>query len=276
MLNKTNTQYFPLVSVAIAIYNGDKFLREQLDSLLAQTYSNLEIIISDDNSNDLTQNILEEYSNRDKRVHWSISKRQRGMVPNFMEAISICKGEIIFLCDCDDIWYPEKISKHVDLYKDESVKWVYNKALITDEFNNPTGFLTDTMPDYYEKSRQKFLYYTWGSCIIGCATSYRAGLLKNILMADKFAPGHDSWIQLAIFPAKSGFIDEVLQLYRQHSNNTIGLKKGDENLAIKNNLIYLKSLIKNKQLVLWKRVFLFIVLIAKKIRSLLKNNNYEY
>lgn len=272
--NQSNDTSLPLVSVAIAIYNGEKFLREQLDSLLIQTYPHIEIVISDDGSTDSTPSILEEYTNKDARVRWSISKGKRGMVTNFTEAISLCKGEIIFLCDCDDVWYPGKIQAHLKVYEDPSVHWVSNKAVITNEKNDPVGYLTDTMPDYYERGRQKLLYYTWGSCIIGCATSYRARILKGIWPADPHAPGHDSWIQLAIFPAKYFHIDEVLQKYRQHNNNTIGLKKGDESLAIKNNSLYLKSLIGNSRLGLWKRAVFLAVYAGKKIRKFLNINNY--
>lgn len=266
-----NEKYEPKVSVAIAIYNGSRFLREQIDSILNQTYRNLEVVVSDDGSDDDTQDILNDYATRDKRLRWSISKSKRGMVSNFSEAISLCKGDIIFLCDCDDVWHESKIEKHVKIYGNQNVHWVANKVVITDEKNNPTGYLTDTMPDYYEKSRQKILYYTWGSCIIGCATSYRASILKNIWPADICAPGHDSWIQMAISPANYYLLDEVLQTYRQHANNTVGLKAGNESLAIKNNMIYLKSLVWNNRVQLWKRFLFLIVFIGKKIRKLLIN-----
>ena len=99
MSNLESNTYQPLVSVALATYNGEKFLREQSDSLLNQTYRNIEIIISDDNSTDNTQLILREYANRDSRVKWSLNKRERGFVNNFSEAITRSVGEVIFLCE---------------------------------------------------------------------------------------------------------------------------------------------------------------------------------
>ncbi len=262
----------PFVSVAIAIYNGDRFLREQLDSILHQTYSNFEVVISDDGSTDDTQKILNEYAEKDKRVRWYLSTRERGVLPNFTEAISLCKGEIIFLSDCDDVWYPNKIEKHVDAYKDKKIKWVYNKVVVTDEENNPTGLLEDAIvSSYYEKSRRNILYYTWGSCILGCATSYRASVLKNIWPAPAYSHGHDSWIQLAIWPATPFFIDEYLQDYRQHTNNTTGLRKlGTEEMAIKHNLLFLKSLVMSDRIEVWKRVFFLLVILGKLVRSVFR------
>ncbi len=267
--NKGTVKYEPLVSIAIAIYNGERYLREQLDSLLLQTYSNIEIVVTDDSSSDSTQAILTEYAAKDNRLRWSISTRPRGMVSNFTGAVLLCRGEIIFLCDCDDVWYPEKVAKHVEKYIDISIEWIYNEAIITDENNLPTGHLTDLIPDYY--TRRKLLYYVWGSCIIGCATSYRASLIQNRWPADALSSGHDSWIQLAIFPAKPFYLKEVLQDYRQHANNSVGLKginKTPEWL-MQQNMLYLGSLMKNRQLQSWKRFYFFAVLLGKKVRGLL-------
>lgn len=272
----SNNSYQPLVSVALATYNGEKFLREQLDSLLNQTYRNIEIIISDDNSTDNTQLILREYADRDSRVKWSLNKRGRGFINNFSEAITCSVGEVIFLCDQDDVWNNEKIKKHIDAYQDRSVMWAYSEVAVTDEDRKITGYLTNTMPDYW--TRRKLLYYTWGSCVLGCATSYRANLIKNIWPADQNAPGHDSWIQLVIYPAKSFYLNEVLQEYRQHNQNTVGLKSvseeeinSRERLAIDNNLKYLKSLVLNPKLQLWKRLYFYLIFLIKKIRRFIKN-----
>lgn len=275
MSNLESNTYQPLVSVALATYNGEKFLREQLDSLLNQTYRNIEIIISDDNSTDNTQLILREYANRDSRVKWSLNKRERGFVNNFSEAITRSVGEVIFLCDQDDVWNNEKIKKHIDAYQDQSIMWAYNEIAVTDENRKITGYLTDTMPDYW--TRRNLLYYTWGSCVLGCATSYRARLIKDIWPADRNAPGHDSWIQLVIYPAKSSYLNEVLQEYRQHNQNTVGLKtvseseiKEREKKAVENNINYLNSLILNHNVQLWKRLYFSLVLLVKIIRRYIK------
>jgi glycosyltransferase involved in cell wall biosynthesis len=86
----------PLVSIALATFNGEKYLRQQLDSLLNQTYKNFEIVISDDNSNDSTLNIIKEYQVRDSRIKFILSRLDRGFINNFQNAILHSVGEIIF------------------------------------------------------------------------------------------------------------------------------------------------------------------------------------
>lgn len=266
----------PFVSIALATYNGGLYLREQLDSLLGQTYQNFEIVVTDDGSTDDTVSILEEYQMKNQRIHYTKNSRGKGVISNFTEAISLCRGEIIFLCDQDDVWHRDKLKKHVAAYADTKVAWVYNEVRLTDKDNNQIGLLTDELPSYW--TRRKLLYYTWGSCVLGCATSYRTSILKDIWPADPLAPGHDSWIQLAIYPAHPFYIREILQDYRQHGKNVVGVPSleagytGNVELAIANNLAYLKSLSKNQKLKSWKRVLFVIVLSLKKIRSLLSKS----
>lgn len=265
-----------LVSIALATFNGERFLHQQLDSLLSQTYSNFEIVVSDDNSKDSTQQILEEYKKNDSRVTWSVNPSPSGFIKNFERAISLCRGEIIFLCDQDDIWYENKIAAHVDAYKDSSAQWVYNEVRLVNERGTDIGRLTDSIPEYYKK--RPLLYSTWGSCILGCSTSYRSHLLHGIWPADRYAPGHDSWIQLAIFPAKSFHIPAILQDYRQHPQNVFGIRESSQNEhdAIVGNMLYLKNLVKNDRLQAWKRFFLFSIIIAKYMRAYATNAGYIF
>ena len=97
----------PVVSIALCTYNGEQFLKKQIDSLLNQTYSNLQIIICDDASQDDTKAILEDYS--DSRIKKIFNHKNIGYIKNFEQAINLCKGDFIALCDQDDIWKPEKI-----------------------------------------------------------------------------------------------------------------------------------------------------------------------
>jgi glycosyltransferase involved in cell wall biosynthesis len=99
----------PLISVALCTYNGARYLREQLDSLLAQTYPNLEIVAVDDGSTDDTVDILHEYRRRDARLRVERNARNLGLTKNFERAMSLCAGELIAPCDQDDIWLPSKL-----------------------------------------------------------------------------------------------------------------------------------------------------------------------
>jgi len=167
-----------LVSITLATYNGEKFIREQLDSLLQQTYNNLEIIISDDGSTDKTIPIIEEYFKKDPRISFSKNPTPNGYKKNFERAIRLCRGEIIFLCDQDDIWYKDKIVEHLKAYENKKNKWVSNEVRLIDEKKKNLGFMTDFFKDYY--SKMSLFYQTGGRCILGCATSYRSEYLKKV------------------------------------------------------------------------------------------------
>lgn len=268
--------YHPLVSIALTTFNGGNLIREQVESLLNQTYQNFEIVISDDGSEQETIDILNAYALQDTRIRWSRSPLERGYRKNTENAIRLCEGEIIFLCDQDDVWYPERLALHVEAYRDPTVLWVFNRLVITDQNNQPTGFIEEKLPDYYR--HKTALENVWGSCIGGAMTSYRSALVKKTLPIPSYAPAHDSWIQLAIWPAKSVFIDQVLQTYRQHDRNQIGMQevsdveklKSLERQAVSDNYSRLLNFSKERHLQLWKRVFLFSVFLLKKMRQMFR------
>src|SRR5687767_13263616 len=121
----------PLVSIALATFNGQRFLAEQLDSLLRQTYSNLEIIISDDGSTDATVNIVASYAAAYPHIFVYRNTGEKGVASNFQHAIRQCKGDLIAFCDQDDIWLPGKIEKLVKEIGDASL--IYHDSLLINE-----------------------------------------------------------------------------------------------------------------------------------------------
>src|SRR5688572_32515873 len=98
----------PLVSIAIATYNGEKFLRQQLDSIYAQSYPNIEVVVSDDRSTDATAGVLEEYRRR-HGLAYGVNETRLGYPRNFERAASMCRGAYIAFADQDDIFLPHKI-----------------------------------------------------------------------------------------------------------------------------------------------------------------------
>lgn len=100
----------PLVSVVMCTYNGALYVREQLDSILAQTYPHLEVIVGDDASADDTYSILESYAAKDTRIHIYRNEKNQGYNTNFSKACSLTNGAYIAISDQDDIWEPDKIS----------------------------------------------------------------------------------------------------------------------------------------------------------------------
>lgn len=266
----------PLVSIALATYNGEKFLKEQLNSLIEQTYKNIEIVISDDGSSDSTITILDEFKKKDSRILYSKNPKPAGFKKNFERAISLCNGNFIFLCDQDDIWDKEKINIHIKVYdSDPEIAWMYNEVELIDEHKNYIGLLTDKCPIYYEKIN--LLNYIGGRCILGCATSYRSSLIKDIWPISDLAPSHDSWIQLFLYNKKHWHIALKLQKYRQHQTNVFGIINSNKNSPddilknIQKSISYTKDLCKNKKLEAYLKILIIILLIMKSIKFKIKS-----
>ena len=122
-----------MISIALASYNGENYIREQLDSILLQSISDFELIICDDCSTDNTYQILEEYKARDSRIHIYRNEQNLGFKKNFEKAISLCKGEYIALSDQDDIWLVDHLKILLDKINNHSM--VSGNAIMVDSNN---------------------------------------------------------------------------------------------------------------------------------------------
>ena len=100
---------YPLISIVLATYNGERYLKEQLDTVFQQTYSNLEIVAIDDCSSDTTVSILHHYASVHSNMKVYVNERNMGHIKAFEKGISLSTGVFIALCDQDDIWNKHKI-----------------------------------------------------------------------------------------------------------------------------------------------------------------------
>ena len=208
-----------LVSIAMAAYNGEKFLREQLDSILSQTHRELEIIICDDRSSDSTAAILEEYATRDKRIRLFVNANNLGLVKNFEKALSLCSGEYIALSDQDDIWEKEKISTLLREIGNASL--IHSDASLIDAGGK---VFARSYSRHSRKILDKNLYsYVLGNNVTGCTALFSRQLLEHALPFPDHVFVHDWWLALCAY--KHGgivYCDMPLVRYRQHGNNQIG------------------------------------------------------
>lgn len=228
-----------LVSIAMATYNGERFLREQIDSLAKQTYTNLEIIICDDCSTDDTWPILEEYARTDSRIQIFQNKKNLGTVKNFETAISKCKGAFIALSDQDDIWLSQKIeicmqhmlqttAAHPDIpvlvHTDLCLIDETGKTLASSMWNEQ-----NTFPHLYKHPEQVAVH----NFVTGCTLLMNRESLGISLPFPPEVVMHDWWIALNVI--KKGLIVSVdipTILYRQHGSNQIGFQKTDTTFFI--------------------------------------------
>lgn len=224
------------ISVVMATYNGEKYIREQLDSILNQTRIPNEIIISDDGSKDGTRVILQEYSERyENIVKIFFNEKQLGYSKNFWQALHYTTGDIIILSDQDDIWKNNKIEIIQKLF----IKHSEIKALST------AYELIDSNSEVYKDIRnvvffnnEKLKKISWKNFIKhpkfpGMSMAIRRKEFEELLEKQyEKMPPHD-WLlnQRAAFLDGMYFYDKILTQYRQHDNNLIG---SSANLVKKN------------------------------------------
>jgi glycosyltransferase involved in cell wall biosynthesis len=210
----------PLVSVVLGTYNGEKYLEEQLDSIIRQTYSNIEIIIADDCSTDGTRNILERYAGKQDNIHVYYNERNLGLIRNFEKAVQQAAGEYIAFADQDDVWLPEKIQCLVDNIGNNTL--IYSDSAYIDAAGNLMG---KKISDYRNLISGKNLYALEPNGGIWVAAHALLFHRKLLDIALPFTPyiNHDSWLAyMAMLKGTIAVIPEALVLYRQHGNNSFG------------------------------------------------------
>lgn len=218
------------IDVLMATYNGEKYLKEQIESILNQTYKNIQLIISDDCSTDGTREILKQYEQNDK-IKIFYQEKNLGYIKNFEFLLKNVENELYMLSDQDDVWKEEKIEKSVEKLKTENLDLVFGDLEVVDEnlntiyesFNEYMK-LDRKIKKYIGDYRLQYLY----NCITGCTILSKKKYLDKIMPIpsnSKHMP-HDYWIGLMIsLDGKIGYMDEKYIKYRQHGNNQIGTDK---------------------------------------------------
>ncbi len=225
------------VSVAMATYNGKKYVADQLDSILKQLNPDDEIIISDDNSKDGTVELLKKYQQKDKKIK-VYSNKGKGIISNFENAITNCNNDIIFLCDQDDIWLDNKVEVIKNCFLDEKVSLVLSDCYVAD------GKLNIINDSFFEmrKTRKGIIRNVIKNSYLGCAMAFRKELKSVILPMPEELPMHDSWIGiLAEMYGKVLIIPDKLFYYRRHDSNATKTEPSD----LIQMLIWRKNLIKH-------------------------------
>ncbi len=204
------------ISVAMAAYNGEKYITRQIDSILSQLGDADELVVSCNPSKDATFDILREYASRDERVKPVIC-RKKGVLPNFENAIGICRGDIIFLSDQDDVWEPGKVERIRSLFKkDRKLGGVVHGYKNIDENGNVLPEQPAFRPSYRIRTHNIIIKNpVQGSCL-----AFRRELVPYILPFPVRIPMHDSYIGLVICRySKLIYIPDTYLLYRKHEEN---------------------------------------------------------
>lgn len=221
------------VDILLATYNGEKYIKEQVESILNQTYENIQIIISDDCSTDNTRQVLKEYENNEK-IKIFYQEKNLGYVKNFEFLLKQVKSNLYMLSDQDDVWKKEKVEKSVEKIESEKLDLVFGDLEVVDENLNTLYksynrymHLIHKIKKYQKDYRLQYLY----NCMTGCTIISRKNWIDKVLpfpTNSKYMI-HDYWLGLVIaLNGKVGYIEEPYILYRQHRKNQVGSKKASK------------------------------------------------
>ena len=209
-----------MISIALASYNGSKFIREQLDSILAQTYQDFEVVICDDCSTDNTWQILGDYASTDNRIKIFENECNLGFKKNFEKAISLCSGEYIALSDQDDIWTKNHLEVLLTNLGDKSIAG--GNAILVDAEGNSIGKKLNEVDDFTFFQEDKFIYriiFT-SDPIQGGSMIMPKKFIKKCLPIPEKVKYHDAWFAAcACFENGISYTFDVINNYRQHGNN---------------------------------------------------------
>lgn len=215
----------PLVSIVMAVHNGEKYLSEQVRSILDQTYRNIELIIADDVSSDGSFRIAEEFARKDPRVTVRKNEKNLGVTKNFLSALALSRGELICFSDQDDIWAKEKLEVLATLIeKDPRNMLACSDLAIFDERLQaaPPSFWTvaGIRPPVGNVGELAFLRNLAPGCSMMFRREVRDCLLK-LSDGGPFMHDHLAFVVGAAF-GRIVFTRKKLLRYRQHGANLIG------------------------------------------------------
>ncbi|QRR02820.1 glycosyltransferase family 2 protein [Dyadobacter sandarakinus] len=233
-----------MVSVAMCTYNGERFLPEQLKSIAGQTVPVDELIVCDDRSSDSTVQIIRDFAKTVSfPVQIHINEQNLGSTRNFEKCLSLCSGDLIFLCDQDDIWRADKVSvqkNYLDTHPD--IDAVFSDAMMVNDDSQPTGRTIWQEIEFDEVSQKQWtdgkpheiLFH--GFVVTGATLALRKSALERLTPFPTHVPDliHDAWIAMLLsLQNKIDFIADTLISYRVHSSQQVGFGAKMEKVQLK-------------------------------------------
>ena len=208
-------------------YNGGKLIIQQIDSILGQSYSDIELVICDDRSNDETKAILLDYEKKDSRCKVFFNEENLGFKKNFEKAISLCSGEYIALSDQDDVWEPWKLEESLKIIGDK--QFVCTNALLIDDSGNSLGYTMKESINYRwipQDTLSLFKRLVANNFVQGATMLARADFLKAALPIPQEFVFHDCWFALKACTLNGfAYLDKTAVRYRQHTAQITENKK---------------------------------------------------
>lgn len=223
------------VDILMATYNGEKYIEEQIQSILNQTHQNFRLLISDDCSKDNTRKILKKLAEKDNRITLNFQNENLGVVKNFEFLLKNVENDFFMFADQDDYWYENKIELSLNKLKEENADLVYTDLEVVDSnlsvINKSYWDLKSFRKKIQKYNNFEALYLN--NFITGCTIFCKKEWIDKILPLPKTSKYvlHDYWIALMVsLNGKISFVDKPLIKYRQHGNNSVGSKTVSETL----------------------------------------------
>ncbi len=217
------------VGIVMAAYNSEKFIGEQLDSILSGTYQDIHIYVRDDGSTDNTVSIVKEYEQKYPcKVQLVENKQNGGLVKNFLTGVMEAKENYIMFSDHDDVWLPDKVKVTLEAMQEAEASEGEQPIVVFTDNTIVDGDLKPLGASFYERSHFDFnqmglSYMLMENKLIGCTMMINRSLAEKIKVLPDHARVHDWWIALiAAAFGKIVFVNEQTMLYRQHGSNVIG------------------------------------------------------
>lgn len=216
------------ISVCMASYNGENFIKEQINSILNQLAEQDELIISDDGSTDKTLSIINEY--RDDRI-FVYHSGKRSIIENFENSLKKAKGDIIFLTDQDDIWYPNKVNTIIPYLRKYDL--VFSNASVFHSDIGKTNLL------YSKDVKRTGLFKNFiKNNYVGATMAFNRRVLNKALPFPKGIYMHDIWLaMIAEIIGKTKYLKEPLIYYRRHGDNASQTGEKSDNSILKKTMM---------------------------------------
>jgi len=222
-----------MISILMATHNGERYIAEQIDSLLNQTYKDFTLYICDDASTDKTFSIVSRYAemNPGKIIVSRNERNTKSAKSNFIKMMIEHKDDYVMLCDQDDVWRPVKIEITVakmkemeNMYGKETPLLVHSDLMVVDEnLKIISPSFKDAMNADYSKTELRNIVIQ--NTLTGCTAMYNRALADLINIEPRYMVMHDWWlILIASAFGKVGTLKEQTVMYRQHKDNEVGAK----------------------------------------------------
>lgn len=221
-----------MIAILLSTYNGEKYIKEQIESILKQDFHNFELFLRDDGSTDSTRSIIQHYVSRYSNVHFLKDVDNVGAAISFMALLKYVEADYYMFCDQDDVWIKDKVSKSILKIKELEIKkyipvLVFSDAKVVDEKLN---ILSESFWKYNKAFPQILFsnpeFISVFNCSPGCTMIFNHELKKHLTDYNGDILMHDWYILIKAFQVGIvDYINEPLMLYRQHSQNVVGAHK---------------------------------------------------